>query len=123
MLLNLQKVRGTEFLYAMSFSLIQYLLRVIRTYYLFTEATGVTGILAEATWAIVGFNILLYMQGGHVSYKRPFIQFNSYDMHEPNEHIFMHNLYYWHWGHTVISESCTLFRYLEPYGTSMPSEN
>ncbi|KAL9409861.1 hypothetical protein AB3S75_048148 [Citrus x aurantiifolia] len=65
-LLNLQNVRGTEFLYAMSFSLIQYLLRVIRTYYLFTEATGVTGILAEATWAIVGFNILLYMQGGHV---------------------------------------------------------
>lgn len=110
MLLNLQNVRGTEFLYAMSFSLIQYLLRVIRTYYLFTEATGVTGILAEATWAIVGFNILLYMQGGHVSYKRSFIQF-------------MHTLYCWHWGHTVISESCTLFRYLEPYGTSMPSEN
>ncbi|KAH9677253.1 cyclic nucleotide-gated ion channel 1 [Citrus sinensis] len=65
-LVKLQKLRGPEFMYAMSLSLIQYLLRVIRTYYLFTQATGVSGILAEAPWAIVGFNILLYMQGGHV---------------------------------------------------------
>ena len=77
-LVKLQKLRGPEFMYAMSLSLIQYLLRVIRTYYLFTQATGVSGILAEAPWAIVGFNILLYMQGGHVSYYIwPFTQFNS----------------------------------------------
>lgn len=75
---EITKIERPEFMYAMSLSLIQYLLRVIRTYYLFTQATGVSGILAEAPWAIVGFNILLYMQGGHVSYYIwPFTQFNS----------------------------------------------
>lgn len=59
----------TDILYSRNFFLFQYLLKVIRTYHLLTEATGVSGIFGESTWAIVAFNVLLYMHGSYVSQK------------------------------------------------------
>ena len=62
-------IRGPGFSTAMTFFVLQYSLRVIRTYFLFTHATRVSGILADATWAIFAFYLLLYLQSGHVSSK------------------------------------------------------
>ncbi|XP_024044658.1 cyclic nucleotide-gated ion channel 1-like [Citrus sinensis] len=56
----------TDILYSRNFFLFQYLLKVIRTYHLLTEATGVSGIFGESTLAIVAFNVLLYMHGSYV---------------------------------------------------------
>ncbi|KDO56064.1 hypothetical protein CISIN_1g042686mg [Citrus sinensis] len=59
-------IRGPGFSTAMTFFVLQYSLRVIRTYFLFTHATRVSGILADATWAIFAFYLLLYLQSGHM---------------------------------------------------------
>ena len=60
-------IRGTEFSTAMTFFVLQYLLRVIRTYFVFTEAIEGSGVIADATWVIFAFYVLLYLQSGHVS--------------------------------------------------------
>ncbi|XP_052289377.1 putative cyclic nucleotide-gated ion channel 13 [Citrus sinensis] len=49
----------------MTFFVLQYLLRVIRTYFLFTDAIEVSGVIADATWGIFAFYVLLYLQSGH----------------------------------------------------------
>ena len=62
-------IRDTGFSTAMTFFVLQYLLRVIRTYFLFTDAIEVSGVIADATWGIFAFYVLLYLQSGHVSSK------------------------------------------------------
>ncbi|XP_006490528.1 cyclic nucleotide-gated ion channel 1-like [Citrus sinensis] len=59
-------IRGTEFSTAMTFFVLQYLLRVIRTYFVFTEAIEGSGVIADATWVIFAFYVLLYLQSGHM---------------------------------------------------------
>ncbi|ESR35400.1 hypothetical protein CICLE_v10004563mg [Citrus x clementina] len=59
-------IRDTGFSTAMTFFVLQYLLRVIRTYFLFTDAIEVSGVIADATWGIFAFYVLLYLQSGHM---------------------------------------------------------
>ncbi|KAL9412445.1 hypothetical protein AB3S75_045970 [Citrus x aurantiifolia] len=59
-------ISDTGFSRAMTFFVLQYLLRVIRTYFLFTDAIEVSGVIADATWAIFAFYVLLYLQSGHM---------------------------------------------------------
>ncbi|KAL9422936.1 hypothetical protein AB3S75_035090 [Citrus x aurantiifolia] len=58
MLVKSHRMSGRKFLFSMTFFLLQYVLRVIRTYGLLTKN--------DSTWAIVSFNLFLYMHGGHV---------------------------------------------------------
>lgn len=67
LVIDIPKLGATDFSYPMTLFFIQYMLRVIRIYTLFTKATRISGILAEAKWAKAAFNLLLYLHGGHVS--------------------------------------------------------
>ncbi|KAJ0017169.1 hypothetical protein Pint_11094 [Pistacia integerrima] len=66
LVIEITKMRVEIFLFPISVFLFQYLLRVIRVSVLFTEAIKTSGILAEAKWTKAAFNLLLYLQGGHV---------------------------------------------------------
>ncbi|ESR35395.1 hypothetical protein CICLE_v10006626mg, partial [Citrus x clementina] len=66
LIIDIPELGVQNFMFPMNFFLLQYLLRVTRCYTLFTKATRVSGILAEAKWAKAAFNFLLYLNGGHV---------------------------------------------------------